>query len=228
MQVDAEVLKAILTLAWPLLTAVILVLILPSIRKVIESRAFTVKFAGIEITAQEASDQIKTQIQDLRDQIIALKKLHGEAREPTPEALTPERSRAAADAVEAPATILWVDDKPGNNALEIAQLEGLGYKVMTAPSTGDAMTILGRERIGLIISDMGRREDGRYAPQAGISLLEAVRGAPYRQPFIMYSSTRYAERNDAEVKAKGGVGATASPTQLREWIEARLPIRNGG
>jgi len=47
---------------------------MPSIKKLIESRAFTLKVAGLEITAQEATDQIKSQLQDLKDQVISLRK----------------------------------------------------------------------------------------------------------------------------------------------------------
>ena len=62
-----------------------------------------------------------------------------------------------------------MDDNPSNNALQISQLENRGYKVVTALSTNDAMATLGRERINLIISDMGREEGGRYVSQAGLS-----------------------------------------------------------
>jgi hypothetical protein len=70
----AEVLKALTSLAWPLLVAVVLWHLMPSIKKLIESRAFTLKVAGLEITAQEATDQIKSQLQDLKDQMISLRK----------------------------------------------------------------------------------------------------------------------------------------------------------
>ena len=54
------------------------------------------------------------------------------------------------------------------------------------------------ERVGLIISDMGRREEGRYVAQAGAILLKAALQAGCEEPFIVYSSARYAARNDEE------------------------------
>jgi CheY-like chemotaxis protein len=210
----AEILKALTSLVWPLLVAVILWHLMPSIKKLIESRAFTLKIAGLEITAQEATDQIKSQLQDLKDQVISLRKASGERIDAIPTPTIDDQT---------PRTILWVDDKPSNNALEISQLESRGYKVVTALSTNEAMADLARERVGLIISDMGRREEGRYVAQAGVVLLKLARQAGYEQPFIVYSSARYSERNDAEIKASDGVGATASPTKLLEWIQTYLP-----
>jgi len=207
-----EVLKAIIPLAWPLLIAVLLWHLLPTIKKVIESRAFTLKFAGIEVTTQEATDQIKAQLQDLKDQVVALRKIAGE----------PAESVSAPIEDAAPRSILWVDDRPNNNAIEISQLEGRGYKVITALSTNETMATLARERVGVIISDMGRREEGRYVAQAGLGLLRAARASGYKQPFIVYTSSTYVEKNDAEVKALGGDGATASPVKLLEWIERHL------
>jgi CheY-like chemotaxis protein len=207
-----DLLKAIASLAWPLLTALFLWRLMPAIKKVVESRGFTLKFAGIEVTAQEATDQIKSQLQDLKDQVIELRKISGKSVE-----------AISIPAIEQlPNTILWVDDKPTNNALEISQLEGRGYKVLTTLSTGEAMATLAKEKVGFIISDMGRREEGHYIAQAGLVLLKAARQAGYKQPFVVYSSVKYRDKNDAEVKASGGVGATASPTTLLEWIETYL------
>jgi CheY-like chemotaxis protein len=215
-----DVLKVIIPLAWPLLIAVLLWHLLPTIKKVIDSRAFTLKFAGIEVTTQEATDQIKAQLQDLKDQVLALRKIASEPAEGVSAPIAEEVSAPIVDT--APRSILWVDDRPSNNAIEISQLEERGYKVITALSTNEAMATLARERVGVIISDMGRREEGRYVAQAWLVLLRAARASGYKQPFIIYTSSRYAEKNDTEVKASGGDGATASPVKLLEWIESHL------
>lgn len=212
MESYVEVLKAVVSLAWPLLAATVLWKLWPIVKQVIESRAFTLKFAGIEVTAQEATQQINSQLQDLKEQILQLRRASGAPVEVVSTSAEKNLSKS----------ILWTDDKPSNNALEISQLEGRGYKVLTALSTNEAMATLARENVGLIISDMGRREDGHYVPQAGLVLLRIARESGYQQPFIVYSSAKYADRNDAEVKASGGVGATASPTTLLEWIETFL------
>lgn len=208
-----EILKVLASLAWPTLVAAALWHLLPSIRKVVESRAFTLKFAGIEVTTQEATDQIKSQLQDLKDQVIELRKATGDS----------VSKNLAPFADQSHKAILWVDDNPTNNALEISQLEERGYKVVKALSTNEAMISLAREVVGLIISDMGRREDGHYVAQAGLVLLKAAQEAGHNQPFLVYSSPKHANANDAKVRDLGGVGATASPTKLLELIETYLP-----
>ena len=108
----AEVLKALTSLAWPLLVAVVLWRLMPSIRKRIESRAFTVKIAGLEITAQEATEQIRSQLQDLKEQVISLRKASGEGINAIPKPSMNDQIST---------TILWVDDNRNNNAIEISQ-----------------------------------------------------------------------------------------------------------
>lgn len=206
-------LEAIAALAWPAIAAYILWNILPALKNVIAARAFTVKVAGLEITAQEATDQLKSQLQDLKEQVMLLRENRSMPMAVAAPGITAD---------SASAQILWVDDNPKNNAFEIAQLTGFGYHVRLACSTEEAMECLAKERIGLIISDMGRREAGTYVSQAGLVLLQAVRKAGHEQPFIIYSSAKYEKRNHDEVKAAGGVGATSSSTVLFEWIAGHL------
>ena len=77
------------------------------------------------------------------------------------------------------------------------------------------------ERVGLIISDMGRREEGRYVAQAGAILLKAALQAGCEELFTPLPDTQ--REMTRKIKASGGVGATASPTTLLEWIQTYLP-----
>jgi CheY-like chemotaxis protein len=178
-----------------------------------DSRSFTLKFGGVEVSVQEATEQIKAQLQDLKDQVISLRKVSRESD-----------GKESADPVlyDRPKIILWVDDKPENNAIEISQLEGRGYRVIKAASTEEAMSTLAKETVGLILSDMGRLEHGAYVAQAGIVLLRALRQAGYDQPFLVCTTQKNAEKNDQQVKADGGDGAISSPTKLAEWIDSHF------
>ncbi len=200
-------------LAWPLLAAVLLWRLFPLAVRVITSRSFALKFAGVEISVQEATEQINVQLQDLKEQVIELRKYSGHFDSHRPPV-------SAKDDI--PKTILWVDDRPAANAMERSQLEDRGYTIIQAVSTQDGMVKLAGDRVGLIISDMGRTENGIYVPQAGIIFLKAAREAGYNQPFMVYSTKKYLERNDASVKDHHGDGATASPTDLLEWIEGHF------
>ncbi|WP_167620077.1 response regulator [Paracoccus ravus] len=217
MQEVASFIRDVTWILWQVVLLVFLWKIFPTIRKLIESRAFTLKFAGLEISAQEATDQIATQIRDLQDQIIALRKQVPDAEISTaPPAPAPSRA------------LLWVDDDPTGNALEIAQLKDKGFTVELATSTAEAMTFLSRHAVDVIISDMGRREGQGYVPDAGLQLLLAVRGRGLELPFVVYTSRRNAAEYDAKVRNIGGTGATASPVDLLAMIQSRPEPRDPG
>src|SRR3954466_11698560 len=72
--------------AWPVLIGVMLWRMAPTLRGIMESRGFTVKAAGAEITVeaggnqltvQQASDQIHDKVEDLREQVSSLKQQVG-------------------------------------------------------------------------------------------------------------------------------------------------------
>jgi TIR domain len=69
-------------------------------------------------------------------------------------------------------SILWVDDRPGNNVLERQSLRQYGFEFDLAQSTLEALDSLRGRRFDLIISDMGRPPD----PRAGYTLLDAFAG----------------------------------------------------
>lgn len=219
-----EWVKALTPLAWPLLAAVLLWRLFPALHAIATSRAFTVKVAGMELSVQNATEQLRNQIEDLQNQVLALRSEPAAAAEPRTHVAAPENTTA-------PLTPrgLWVDDKPDNNAFEIAQLEDEGIEIVQASSTEEAMAILASSRgFDFVISDMGRREGGAYRGQAGLVLLSAMRRAGFDTPFIVYSSRRYADRNKAEVLQAGGDGATASPIELIEWIRGLTARGVGG
>jgi CheY-like chemotaxis protein len=62
-------------------------------------------------------------------------------------------------------------------------LEALGVRFVLAKSTDEAVEKLNRGSFDAIISDMGRPPD----PRAGYTLLDKLRGAGDRTPFIIYA-----------------------------------------
>ena len=106
-------------------------------------------------------------------------------------------------------SLLWVDDNPGNNSYERQALEAFGISIVTALSTEEALAQLQRREFALVISDMSRPPD----PVAGYTLLEGMRAAGNRTPFIIYAGTDTPEQR-AEAERKGAVGRTSTPTAL--------------
>ena len=220
---DIEILKALTPLAWPLIASFILWKLFPAIRSIVNSRSFSVKVAGMEVSVQDATEQISSRIDDLQKQVIALREQTMGAQAATIGAMPDADQPAAQQAAHK--VVLWVDDNPNNNAFEIAHLTELGVEVITSVSTDEALEILqNRSDIGAVVSDMGRREGGRYQGQAGLNLLVALRKAGNGTPFLVYSSAKYAASNNSQIIAAQGAGATSSQIELLQWLRSQLGI----
>ncbi|MBA2932968.1 response regulator [Sphingomonas sp. CGMCC 1.13654] len=240
-----ELAKALVPLAWPLILAIMLWKLFPAIKTIVGSPTFSIKVAGMEIGVQDATSQLSKQIEDLQTQVIELRRVSmpgavisaaalpiqaplSPANEPEGSEVSPSVTGAGgadrpARSLESGArrskTILWVDDRPTNNAFEISQLENQGISVRQARSTEEAMSVLRQlAEVGAVISDMGRHENGIYDRHAGLTLLTALRQAGLHMPFLVYSSASHIRQNDKLVQAAGGDGATASAVELLEWI----------
>jgi CheY-like chemotaxis protein len=209
----SDAVDLVLGLVWPVLIAVVVIALYPTIRRLMESRGFSVKVGVAEISVQQASDQLSAQVEDLREQLAALKDrveaAHGPAPAPAP----------AAAAEDVPRSILWVDDHPENNVYEIAALQGKGLNVVHARSTAEAGSALGSSgRFGAIISDMGRIEDGSFKPEAGMAVIGLARDQGLDSPVFIYSSAPTIARTRERALEAGAAGATASATELMQML----------
>jgi CheY-like chemotaxis protein len=122
--------------------------------------------------------------------------------------------------------VLWVDDRPGNNAREIEQLEARGIHVTTKTSSEAALNELRSNPVfyGAVITDLKRGFDR----DAGYKLIEAVRDDAIVSslPFIVYTASSDPEL-DREAKRHGAIGGTNSPINLLELV-TRAVGRNRG
>ena len=211
-----SILDSIGKLIWPILAAVAFWKLYPAINDVIKSRGFTLKIAGMEVSVQQASEQIAKQIQDLQNKVAEISNISKIPPEATVvPGISPQPSRGVK-------RILWVDDKPSNNAFQVAQLRDKGHDVILALSTADAMSILMKAipPVDVIITDMGRTEDGQYRATAGITLINEARGAKVDVPIFVYSTPRTVGQHYNDIMRAGGNGATSSPVELIELLKA--------
>ena len=72
------------------------------------------------------------------------------------------------------ARILWVDDHPENNAPIVELLRKYGTVVETPRSNDAALALLRASRYGVVISDVGRDQEGPAGALAGIALARTV------------------------------------------------------
>ncbi|MCZ7555457.1 MAG: response regulator [Bacteroidia bacterium] len=114
--------------------------------------------------------------------------------------------------------ILWVDDYPSNNASIVSHLTNLGIVVDTALTTQEGLKRFHSDHYNLIISDMGRNEDGTENPVAGIDLTKAIRQYDTDLPVIIFCSRRARQRYAEEVLTSGVSAVTNSAVRLLSEI----------
>ncbi|WFE31218.1 response regulator [Micromonospora sp. WMMD975] len=201
----ADILRAVAMLAWPLLVIVVLVYLLPAARRLLrDSHSVDVEVGGARISLQTASDKTRKLIEDLQDRVNELSALVAASPEPTADVAEPPVSQ----------TILWVDDEPEANVYERARAVDGGYEVVQATSTEMALKLISGTGPTVIVSDMGRMENGRFNATAGLDLVRDLRRQGDQTPVVFYTSPRGVARYRAESGAIAGVSCTASPTEL--------------
>ncbi|MCW3798463.1 winged helix-turn-helix domain-containing protein [Sphingomonas sp. BN140010] len=126
------------------------------------------------------------------------------------------------DAPNAVATILWVDDHPSNNRLEIAAFKQHRIAVHLAGSTEDALKLVAMNRYALLISDLGRGDDRL----AGLRMIEAMQDRRMMVPVIIYTM-RPKDRAGQEaqrrmVTAAGAIDLAVTPQEVRAKVLKRL------
>jgi CheY-like chemotaxis protein len=84
-------------------------------------------------------------------------------------------------------TILWVDDRPTNNAYESHLLAEMGARITNALSTEQGLAHLERNHVDLVISDMHRIENGQENRHAGRDLAVEMERRDWQTPVLFYT-----------------------------------------
>lgn len=108
-------------------------------------------------------------------------------------------------------SILWVDDEPLNNYIEMNLFKQYGSHINFVNSTDEAKTILRLNSFDLIISDIHRIENAQSNPDAGYELLEYLKGQNIKIPLIFYTGS---VRRVNLSKAKGAFGMVDEASDL--------------
>ena len=109
--------------------------------------------------------------------------------------------------------VLWVDDNPDNNINERRSLEVFGIKFVLAKSTEEALERIQEQSFDAIVSDMVRPGDST----AGFTLLDKLRSAGNKTPFIIYAGTRAIQLR-SKARQKGALGSTNRADELFELV----------
>ncbi|HWC81346.1 MAG TPA: hypothetical protein VG756_15445 [Pseudonocardiaceae bacterium] len=119
-----------------------------------------------------------------------------------------------------PSGVLWVADRPGANALEIARLQANNVHVDVATSTAQGLELLASHRYELIVSDMARVENGRAVPDAGLQLVKQVRTLDRDTPLVIYADPRGLNKYGASALDAGATTVTANTYELAREFAA--------
>ncbi len=205
---STSMLNGIASILWPLIALFVIWRLWPALKSVIESRSFTVEILGVKLSVEEATKKLQSQIDDLEKEFLKMKA--------GPEDLVPETLVPPA---QPPARILWVDDHPENNVFEAAKLRRDGFLIDQVLSTGEALAELSARNYQIVISDMGREEDGIERPDAGLLLLSKMKERSVSVPFILFTSQAATARYGLRARTSGARGVTSSPLELFEIIQ---------
>jgi len=213
----AKLLEALATIAWPVIVILLILLFRPAVAALIESarsRKFTLKIGGQELTMEEASEQQRNLIADLQAQVVEIRERIGRPVAEAPQAEAHLNGRHFAGAV------LWVDDQPKNNSFLVGQLTDKGVNVDLALSTSEGLRMFGDRTYAVVVSDMGRTEDGIFKSTAGLELLRQIRASKGTVPFIFYTTFRATREYRTEALSLGATAITSSPTEILGLLQS--------
>lgn len=118
-------------------------------------------------------------------------------------------------------TVLWVDDFPENNEYPKRMLEQAGIKFYLALDTQSAVKILQKQKLDLIISDMGRGDNH----SAGIDLLKELKRLKIDTPTIIYASKQAIDTYGKEALKLGAIAVTTGVTRVLNVVQKVLRVR---
>lgn len=112
--------------------------------------------------------------------------------------------------------MLWVDENPGNNTIEIQLFKRLGFNIDLATSNEDAAKRLAEHVYDVVLSNWTRLGDGN----AGKNLIPTVRAATLSPPIIFYVG----KVREVPVDA---FGLTVRPDELLNLVLDALERKRG-
>jgi CheY-like chemotaxis protein len=105
--------------------------------------------------------------------------------------------------------LLWVDDHLDASVFEREALQALGFEVVVARSTQEAIAAVDQEAFDVVVSDICRPPDLR----AGFTLLTRLRNQNLATPYILYSRAVTPDQQ-TEAWKRGALGIVNRPGDL--------------
>ena len=209
-----SIVEALSSILWPIIVIIFIIYFRSPIEQIIESaksRKWTIKIGGQELTMEEVNSQQRDLITDLQEQIIGIR--------PKIEGIDNKTNIGILEKINKESqSVLWVDDDPKKYTFIKQYLLDLGVNVDLALSTTEALNKYNQNKYNVILSDLGREENGIYNDHAGIDLLKLIRNLNDKIPFIIYCSYHKVEEYSEEARLNRATWITASATDLLRFF----------
>ncbi|MGD9656934.1 MAG: response regulator [Methylocystis sp.] len=223
---NVEFWKTISASFWPATVIIMFFVAKSHIFKLFNKDGLTIKVAGMEISIADATKNIGSSVSDLQKKVAVLeetvRKLHPDAELGTyTQDLAGKNAAITKYTSETPPnkfSILWVDDYPINNAFLIDSFRNERIDVKISLNTQDALQYVENDDIDLIITDLGRKENGRENPFAGSELIKAIRSSNKQIPIIVFAGKRGLE-NKERLLREGANAVTASGVEIQAFVD---------
>lgn len=217
----AKLIEAVAALAWPAAAIFVIFFIKPFLLNIRNAEDVKIKVGDFEVSVKSSVDEINRDIADIKSKISALEGSRTPKREPNN--ITIGTQTYTSPFFEK--KMIWVDDKPEGNANQLSQLTDKGAQVMLARSTSEAMEKIAKYGpFDILLSDIGRREDGKYKNKAGVEFLNELREIGNETPVVFLTTSKTASMKDIqeELENAGNASITSSPVDFFRLITLGL------
>ncbi len=212
-----ELLKVLGILAWPVLAIIAFLVLFPFLKSFLSRDKVTIKIGGMELTAEQAAQSLTTLVNDLQEKVAQIEqKISADAPNKASEV---EHLQLPIRRGEKP-RVLWVDDVPSNVAIQVAKLMADGFWVDIATTTAQALAMSDLTKFDLVITDIGRKEEGVHRPDAGIVFAREIRTRDQNIPIVAFTTHQNLSRF-SEAARKAGINyLTNSTVDLYRYIDS--------
>ncbi|MFG1394682.1 response regulator [Xanthobacter agilis] len=229
----ADIIKAVAELLWPVIALIAIWMIRPLLLNLRNSKHIKVKVGDYELTLGDATAGIGSNVTDIQAKIAELSERLERFPNHIPikadKTYLPDSSNSAPQRLDGQKPqkrkkILWVDDYPSNNAFLVERLRSSGYHVDISTTTTNAIDKISSDNYAMLITDLGRMEDGENHPMAGRDLIAAIRVTYPTMPCLIFSSARAMNMVD-QLLAAGATDVTSSGTDVLQFVETHAAGR---
>jgi CheY-like chemotaxis protein len=209
---DSKMIEAVASLAWPILAFAFAVVAYGPLSRIvgnIASRGGTIKIGQVELSSQEVNDQQQGILVDIQNRLIKLEEI-------TQNSTTQGSDDFSLEGNESAKKILWVDNKPENNAIVKSLIEQHGHSIILEKWISEANLRVKIEKFDLIVTGI---IFGLSASRGRDFVFELRKKKEINTPVVIFDANISIDEYDKKWAAEYNVSLiTNSPIELLKFI----------